>query len=111
MANHLVQPRHAAADDIRVTCPPECYNALFEVVDSDHKPVWALLHADVPVADQSHLRGLASTLLSRGDAALLPAPACLRLSSQHVQLQVRLEILRLPVASVLLPCGSVSGKG
>ncbi|KAK9861838.1 hypothetical protein WJX84_010900, partial [Apatococcus fuscideae] len=89
-----------AADDIRVACPPECYNALFEVVDSDHKPVWALLHADVPVADQSHLRGLASTLLSRGDAALQPAPACLRLSTQQVQLQVGNRQGQLQISNV-----------
>ena len=63
------------------------YSACVDVIDSDHKPVWALLALDVPVTNQEKKRRMCSHILKQS-AAQGQAPDCpaLQLSCDSVQL-------------------------
>ena len=68
------------------------YNSCLDVIDSDHKPVWALLSLDLPVTNQEKKRRMCSHILkqtaAQGQSSERPA---LKLSCDSVQLnQVRL---------------------
>ena len=67
------------------------YSACVDVIDSDHKPVWALLALDVPVTNQEKKRRMCSHILKHSSAAeRAPDRPTLQLSSDTVQLsQVR----------------------
>ena len=44
------------------------YSACVDVIDSDHKPVWALLALDVPVTNQEKKRRMCSHILKQAAA-------------------------------------------
>ena len=48
------------------------YNAVMEVTDSDHKPVWALLTVDMPVVIQDQKREVCCRVLQQAYAASAP---------------------------------------
>ena len=64
------------------------YNACMDVIDSDHKPVWALLALDVPVTDQHKKRRMCSHFLKQSfeqETAAAGKPA-LQMSCETVRL-------------------------
>ena len=63
------------------------YSACVDVIDSDHKPVWALLALDVPVTNQEKKRRMCSHILKQ-TAAQGRGPDCpaLQASCDTVQL-------------------------
>lgn len=63
------------------------YSACVDVIDSDHKPVWALLALDVPVTNQEKKRRMCSHILKQA-AAQGQAPDCpaLQASCDSIQL-------------------------
>ena len=63
------------------------YASCIDVIDSDHKPVWALLALDVPVTDQEKKRRMCSHIMKQHAAQAQPSeqPA-LQLSSDSVEL-------------------------
>ena len=75
----------AAVDEVVVKALK--YNACLDVIDSDHKPVWALLALDVPVTNQEKKRRMCSHILKQAAAQgqSLDRPA-LQLSCDSVQL-------------------------
>lgn len=64
------------------------YNACKDVLDSDHKPVWAILALDVPVTDQQKKRRMCSHILKHSlaqETAAAGKPA-LQMSCETVRL-------------------------
>ncbi len=63
------------------------YSSCLDVIDSDHKPVWALLALDVPVTNQEKKRRMCSHILKHTAAqGQAPASPALQLSSDTVSL-------------------------
>ncbi len=63
------------------------YSSCLDVIDSDHKPVWALLALDVPVTSQDKKRRMCSHILKHTAAqGQAPASPALQLSSDTVSL-------------------------
>ena len=69
------------------------YRACVDVIDSDHKPVWALLALDVPVTNQEKKRRMCSHILKQTAAqGQAPDRPALQASCDSVQLnQVQLR--------------------
>ena len=62
------------------------YSSCLDVIDSDHKPVWALLALDVPVTNQEKKRRMCSHILKHTAQGQAPASPALQLSSDTVSL-------------------------
>ncbi|KAK9805177.1 hypothetical protein WJX72_003678 [[Myrmecia] bisecta] len=62
------------------------YNACLDVTESDHKPVWASLAADMPVTNQDKKRRICSHLLKAVAAKSTPATPSVELSASLVTL-------------------------
>lgn len=63
------------------------YSSCLDVIDSDHKPVWAVLALDVPVTNQEKKRRMCSHILKHTAAqGQAPASPALQLSSDTVNL-------------------------
>ena len=77
------------------------YNAVMEVTDSDHKPVWALLTVDMPVVIQDRKREVCCRVLQQAYAASAPtAEPRVDVSAGDVRLhQVRQALRRLSACS------------
>lgn len=76
----------APVDEVVVR--PLRYNACMDVLDSDHKPVWALLALDVPVTNQQKKRRMCSHFLKQAfeqETAAAGKPA-LQMSCETVRL-------------------------
>ena len=72
----------AAAVEVRATA----YNACMDVLDSDHKPVWATLAVSLPVMKHAEQRRLVSHLFKAAVAAQAPAAPALSLSASKISL-------------------------
>lgn len=99
----------AAVDEVVVKALK--YSACVDVIDSDHKPVWALLALEVPVTNQEKKRRMCSHILkqtaNQGQALERPA---LQVSCDNVQLnQVRLVTCLLD-PQLLCCCRSLSNQ-
>lgn len=70
------------------------YSACVDVIESDHKPVWALLALDVPVTNQEKKRRMCSHILKRAaNQGQAPERPALQVSCDSVQLkQVQLVV-------------------
>ena len=72
------------------------YSACIDVIDSDHKPVWALLALDVPVTNQEKKRRMCSHILKHTAAqGQAPSGPALQLSSDSVKLNQVLSTSQL----------------
>ena len=78
--------QQAAVDEVVVRASR--YSTCPDVIESDHKPVWAILELDVPVTDQQKKRRMCSHILkafaAKGQARGRPA---LHLMPSAVQLK------------------------
>lgn len=75
----------APADEVVVKAIK--YSSCLDVIDSDHKPVWALLALDVPVTNQEKKRRMCSHILKHTAAqGQAPGSPALQLSSDSVSL-------------------------
>lgn len=79
------------------------YSACVDVIDSDHKPVWALLALEVPVTNQEKKRRMCSHILKQTAAqGQAPDRPVLQASCDSVQLnQVRSGAGLLDLASLM----------
>ena len=88
------------------------YSACVDVIESDHKPVWALLALDVPVTNQEKKRRMCSHILkqaaNQGQAPERPALQVSRDSVQLKQVQFIAELsIPVPYCVFDLACSSM----
>ena len=88
------------------------YSACVDVIESDHKPVWALLALDVPVTNQEKKRRMCSHILkqaaNQGQAPERPALQVSRDSVQLKQVRLTAEIsVLVPYCVFDLSCSSM----
>ncbi|KAL3132931.1 hypothetical protein ABBQ38_006845 [Trebouxia sp. C0009 RCD-2024] len=94
-----VSVRSAESEESALTPPPQApvdevvvkalkYSACVDVIESDHKPVWALLALDVPVTNQEKKRRMCSHILKRAaNQGQAPERPALQVSCDSVQLK------------------------
>ena len=99
----------APVDEVVVR--PLRYNACMDVIDSDHKPVWALLALDVPVTNQQKKRRMCSHFLKQAfeqETAAAGKPA-LQMSCETVRLsQVSASCYSAGTPALQMSCETVS---
>ncbi len=78
--------RERAVSGAEVTVAPKMYSACMDVVDSDHKPVCALLSAVLPVLAPAKARHLAARLIRAVFAASAPPGPALAVSPAALKL-------------------------
>ena len=99
--------RERAVSGAEVTVAAKMYSACMDVVDSDHKPVCALLSAVLPVLAPSKARKVAARLIKHVFAASAPAapglsvsPAALKLHQVRPQIDAELDNLVAYISGV-----------
>ena len=99
--------RERAVSGAEVTVAAKMYSACMDVVDSDHKPVCALLSAVLPVLAPSKARKVAARLIKHVFAASAPAapglsvsPAALKLHQVRPYVTPKLIMLELQLVGL-----------
>ena len=99
--------RERAVSGAEVTVAAKMYSACMDVVDSDHKPVCALLSAVLPVLAPAKARRLAARLIKQVFTASAPMGPLLAVFPATLKLHQVTDLMQIFEQCAHKGCGSV----